>query len=354
MITGVKSQPHHRAAARRCELPAFAAGVATAIDIVAAGLLIAGPISWGICGMALTLHLIAAGSLVLRRRLRGSRRALLLAFGVALPIVGAAAVILALAQARPEDGPTTAGIVEEDQDREEVTWELDESLPTAEALVVAGTEERRAILSALGRRADADAVAVLRWALTAASTELGRESALALEDLSSSFERRLDGHRRALELAPTHAEAMAAGQWIAHGLNVGIIDVVQMPTFASEARRYFVMARALRPEAAADVALAQAQMELAVLRPDTALELLDEALAHPAREGEPARHDELRRLRDEAALRSHDLPWEGPSLLATYRHELPARRHAARHGASRTARLTAAPDQRRTAQRGMR
>ena len=114
---------------------------------------------------------------------------------------------------------------------------------------------------------------------------------------------------------------MAAGAWITHGVEVGILDVGRMQTFASEARKHFTTALALSPEAAADVALARANLELAVLRPDKALDVLDEVLAT----GTTPRHDELRRLRDEAALRSHDLPWEGTSLLATYRRQLPPR-----------------------------
>ena len=274
---------------------------------------------------------------------------LLLAFSLALPIVGAVAVILALARVgrRNEDEDEAR---DRDGDAQPIRT-VGEALPTVEALVVAGSEERRAILWGLGRRADANAVAVLRWARKADSNELGLESALALEDLSIRFERRLDRHRQALAVAPSHAKAMAAGLWIAHGLKVGIIDVARMRTFAAEARRHFAMARALRPEALADVALAQAQMELAVLRPDRALDLLDQALARAS----TTRHDELRRLRDEAALRSHDLPWEGPSLLATYRHELPARRYAARRGNPRLVRpRTTRDDKLRSAQSGTR
>ena len=68
MVSKVNSQPQQRAGARRQELPALATGVAAAIDLVAAALLIAGPVSWGVCGLALALHLIATGSLMRGRR----------------------------------------------------------------------------------------------------------------------------------------------------------------------------------------------------------------------------------------------------------------------------------------------
>ncbi len=264
---------------------------------------------------------------MLGRRLRGSRRTLLLAFSLALPVVGAAAVVLALSRGEgPERSELEVGIRDEEDDHEgapdpQVIRQVGEALPAAEALLVAGIEERRAMLWGLGRRADADAIALLRWALTAASPELGLEAALALEDLSISFEKRLEGHRKLLAVTPSHAEAMAAGEWITHGVEVGILDVGRMRAFASEARKHFTTALALAPAAAADVGLARAKLELAVLRPDKALDVLDEVLAT----GTTARHDELRRLRDEAALRSHNLPWEGASLLATYRRQVPPR-----------------------------
>jgi hypothetical protein len=223
----------YAARARRQPLPGFAIGVATGIDLAAAALLVAGPVSWAVCGMALVLHLIATGSLMLCRRLRGRRRSLLLASSLALPVVGAAGVVLVLSR----------------------------------------TERERSI----------------------------------------AFERRLAGHRRALEVSPSHTRAMAAGAWIRHGIEVGLVDARRREAFAAEARRHFGLALTLAPPAAPEVALARARLELAVRRPDRALDLLDDALAA----GTAPRHDELLRLRDEAARRSHDLPWEGRSLLAT-------------------------------------
>jgi hypothetical protein len=329
MTTDTHSAARPRATTQ--PLPALAIGVATAIDLAAAGLLLAGPLCWAVGGLALALHIFATGSLLLGRRLRGSRRTMLLAFSLALPVVGAAAVILALAASGPETrrSELEIGLAHDDEedDRAQAPTPAQirafgEALPAADALLVAGVEERRAMLWALGRRADADAVALLRWALTAAPNDLGLEAALALEDLSIGFEKRLDAHRKALAAAPDHDEAMAAGAWLTRGFEIGLVDVARMRKFAAEARQFYALARARRPEAAADVALAEARMEMAVLRPDKALDLLDAALAGAA----TPRHDELRRLRAEAALQSHDLPWEGPSLLATYRNELALRR----------------------------
>jgi hypothetical protein len=324
-------QPLDDAKGTRQQFPTLAIGVAIGIDLVAAGLLGVRLISG-----ALALHLVSTGSLLLARGLRGSRRALLLAFSLTLPIVGGLAAAMVLVRKGSGDGGLAidleVGISDEDAPPSGPNVALirtfADALPVADALLVAGTEDRRAMLWALGRRFDADAVTVLRWALTAASNELGLEAALALEDLAISFERQLQTHREALTAAPTHDQAMAAGHWIARGFEVGLIDVARVGAFAKEARGHFATARTLRPEAAAEITLAHARMELSILRPDKALDLLDAALAA---EAGPLR-GELRALREEAALCAHDLPWEGPSMLRTYRRRAPARGRKSRRG----------------------
>ena len=92
-----------------------------------------------------------------------------------------------------------------------------------------------------------------------------------------------------------------------------------IPAFADEAHRHCALASELAPGATAEVALARARFELAIQRPDIALDVLDRAFpatTHPL-------HSDLSRLRDEAALRANDIPWEGPSALLTYRRPLP-------------------------------
>jgi hypothetical protein len=324
MATAVsfRSQREHQ---NTHELPALAVGVATAIDIGAVALLIAGPLTMLTWGMALTLHLGATASLLLARGLPASRRSLLIAFGLTLPIVGPAAAVLSLARGgRSElELPMPEDADDEPLPDPMLIREVGELLPAPEALLVAGVEERRAMLFALGRRADAEAIALLRWALTASSAELGLEAALALEDMSIAFEKRLDAHRKKLapDKEPTHLDALEAANCITNGFEVGILDAPRIEIFATEARRHYDLARQLDPSAAAEAAVGQARLELAILRPDLALELLDRALPGAT----AALRDELHRLRAEAVMRSHDLPWEGASILATYRRPLPSR-----------------------------
>jgi hypothetical protein len=190
-----------------------------------------------------------------------------------------------------------------------------EALPCCEALLTGTTEERRAILATLTRRADADAVALLRWALAAPDTELAIEAALALEDVHASFEARLESARGEVRDRPSFEGAMAAAEVVARAIDAGIAEPSLVPALAHDARGFFELAAQVEPRRRDAVALERARLELAVLRPDTALACIDEAMGEAA----PEVLGELAALRAEAVLATHVLPWEGPSALASYR-----------------------------------
>jgi hypothetical protein len=188
-------------------------------------------------------------------------------------------------------------------------------------------EERRAIIATLVRRGDADAVALLRWALGASDADLAVDAALALEEMTASFDARLAACRDALAAAhapesapgapaaalPAAEAALAAAELITHAIDVGVADPALVSALASEAREDFGIAAADQTLADA-VAIGRTQLELGALRPDTALAVIDEALPKVA----PTTRQLLEVLREEALLASHSLPWEGPSALATY------------------------------------
>jgi len=303
----------------------LAVGLAAAVD-VGAVVIAAGWHAAIACWLACAVHLVATASLGLARGVPGSRRFLLFAFGFTVPIVGGAVALLSLASGA---GATQEAIdVPIDVAGEEaaepapdarLVRELGEALSLPDALLVAGAEQRRAMLWGLGRRGDAEAIALLRWALTAASTELGLEAALALEDVAIGFQKRVDACRRALEETPTCAHALAVAELITGGFESGILDGANLAAFAGEARRACALASQLDGASAPAVAIARARFELAILRPDFALAVLDHALETAP----PAWHDDLHRLRHEAALRAKDLPWEGSSALLTYRRPPP-------------------------------
>lgn len=307
----------------------LAVGFATAIDVGAVALLVAGSLTAVVCWLALALHVGATASLLLARGLPASRRALLLAFGFTIPIVGAAVAVLSRAnsgRSELESGIAEDGSAESAEEEQgapspdaRLIREVGEALALPEALLVADVDQRRAMLWGLGRRGDAEAIALLRWAVTATSTDLGLEAALALEDVATGFQKRLDAHRRVLDETPTCTTALGAVALITCGFETGVLDGASINAFAGEARRHCAVALELDRGAASEIALHRARLEIAVLRPDVAVKVLDHALSAAT----PALETALRRLRDEAALRANDLPWEGSSALLTYRRPLP-------------------------------
>jgi len=320
---------------------AAAGGPLPAAPFIAAGALDAAALVV-LCGhagprplaLAAALHLGALLPFVVplfaARLLTGSERALGAAFVFSLPVVGAPLAALSLGttgeSALEPPPPPPLGLAE--LPRVEELRQLGEALPCCEALLAASAEERRAIIATLTRRGDADAVALLRWALGSADAELAVDAAVAMEEMAASFEGRLAEARAALAPArggepPAAAAdtapdtALDAAEMVTQAIAAGIVDPALVPALASEARGYFIAAaRDAEPERALAAALGRAHLELEVLRPDTALACLDEALAKLPAEAEPA----LLALREEAVLASHALPWEGPSALATYQN----------------------------------
>ena len=150
---------------------------------------------------------------------------------------------------------------------------------------MAGTvEERRAIIATLVRRGDADAVALLRWALGASDPDLAVDAALALEEMTASFDARLAACRDALAAARGGRGESAAPR---HDAGVGGRARgrrADHPRDRRRRRRSRAGAGPRRPKRAkitssrgADTTLADAvaigrtQLELGALRPDTAL-----------------------------------------------------------------------------------
>jgi hypothetical protein len=273
-------------------------------------------------------HLAALLPVAFQRTLSSSEMALALSFVFALPIFGAVLAVLALEHG---DGDVFSDLTQAPTYAGEAAGgdfgRLAVALPSCEALSSGTVEERRAIIATLVRRGDAEAVALLRWALGASDPDLAVDAALALEEMTASFDARLAACREALTtaravegaadappVALNAAEAaLATAELITHAIDVGVADPALVPALASEARDDFVLAATNSAQGDA-VAIGRAQLELGALRPDTALACIDAVLPGAGPEARPI----LLMLREEAQLASHALPWEGPSALATY------------------------------------
>jgi hypothetical protein len=280
---------------------------------------------WGSVRHALgagAVHLLAVGPVMWRAGSRRTERLLSAALTLTLPLIGApiAAFMLGttgrseLDQRPPVGGDTTPAACRIDD-----LGRMAEGLSCCEALLAVGVEERRAILSALSRQPDRNAVAILRWALGVPSSDLAVDAALALEDVNASFESRLEASRRQLAGGLSFDAALEIAETITEAIEIGLVDPPMIPALTREARDAYQIAGEQDPAQFDVAAASRARMELAVMRPDLAMEVVDRALATAS----VAMRPELTELRHEALLASHNLPWEGPSALATYRHATP-------------------------------
>jgi len=309
------------AAAERRPLALLPFVLAAAAEVGAVALLVAQPGRLAAAVGAALLHAATVVPLAAARTFSTSERALASTLAFTLPLFGILLAAVALGTSgRTEitEQPPGDPLAVDPPDPDEVR-RMAEALPWCEALLDGSLEERRAVLSVLTRRADADALALLRWALGAPDADLAVEAALALEDISARFETRLGAARRAAREHPSYETALAAAEVVAHAIDAGIADPSLIPSLAHEGRALYEEAARLDPARHAAVALARARLELLVLRPDTALACIDGALETAAGDESLA----LLALREEAVLASHVLPWEGPSALASYRPAMP-------------------------------
>jgi len=316
---------------------------ASLADLIGLGLLVGVQEPWTLAAAG-GCHAAALLPIAFLRRLSGSEKSLALSFVFAMPIFGALMAVLALEHGDGDGNLISDLALAPPLATEAVAGDfgrLAAALPSCEALSAGTVEERRAIIATLVRRADADAVALLRWALGASDPDLAVDAALALEELTASFDARLAACRDALAAAraadagdaaaaadvttaPAEARAMTAGlaaseaalaaaELITHAIDVGVADPALVPALASEAREDYALAAADKEQADV-VAIGRTQLELGALRPDTALACIDAALPTAGADARPI----LMSLREEALLASHALPWEGPSALASY------------------------------------
>lgn len=306
---------------RHRPLPVAPWVLASVLDLAAVALVVLRPLHGGAL-IAGGLHVVAVIPILVWGSLANSERWLGAAFAFAIPIAGAPLAAIAL-------GTTGRGeVVEADPDaaapeveplRAEELRRLGEALPCCEALLTGSIDERRAIIATLTRRADADAVALLRWALGAADPDLAVEAALALEEMTASFEARMALLRQAVARKPTADDAQDAAELATDAIEAGLAEPALVPSLAHEARQFYAAATAADAARAGELAIGRARLELAVLRPDAALAAIDEAVDRVGVEAKTV----LLALRDEAVLATHALPWESPSALASYHPAAP-------------------------------
>jgi hypothetical protein len=331
---GARGKTIDAAVARSRPLPVIPWVSAVLIDLIAV-LLLFGHAPRPVMILTAGLHLAALLPIAIAPGLPRSERVLGAAYTFAIPVFGAPLAAISLGTAGHgelvEADPTALPVAPEAPRAEELR-SLGEALPTCEALLAGSIDERRAIIATLALRADAGSVALLRWALGAANPDLAVESALAIEEMTASFEARMGEHRKELASeSPRPGEALAAAELATDAIEAGLAETALIPSLAHEARGYFSLALATDPARAAAIAIGRARLELAMLHPDAALEAIDEVVVADGEAGsepvlaaksvekiEPAEMEMLLALRDEAVMATHALPWESASALASY------------------------------------
>ena len=145
-------------------------GIAASLaDLVGLGLLIGVQEPWTLAAAG-GCHAAALLPIAFLRRLSGSEKSLALSFVFAMPIFGALMAVLALEHGDGDGNLISDLALAPPLASEPVAGDfgrLAAALPSCEALSAGTVEERRAIIATLVRRADADAVALLRcgrWA----------------------------------------------------------------------------------------------------------------------------------------------------------------------------------------------
>ncbi len=281
--------------------------------------------------VAAAVHLLAVAMVMLRGGSPRSERLLAAALTLTLPLAGApiAALMLGtdsrgdIGELEPTAAPSPSQLSAADLNR------MAEGLSCCEALLVADADERRAILSTLSRHPDRNSVGLLRWALASRHPDLAVEAALALEDIGATFDATLSANRAQLAETRTFEAALAVADVITDAVEAGVADAPLVPGLAREARQGYQLAGEIDPTRFDVAAVGRARMELAILHPDSAIEVIDRALPTAS----AATRQDLTALRQEAVLASHSLPWEGPSALATYGRTLVRGGTARRHNA---------------------
>ncbi len=167
-----------------------------AVDAVAAGILLLGtPLPPSVAGpAAVVLHGTAVLFLIRLARARPSRGWLGGAAVLAVPCLGVA-VATAILVTRGR-GSAVTGRRPKARRRPALTMaamqRLGGALTTCDALDCGDEEQRRAALSALSRREDSEAIALLRRAAAGHDPDLALSAALVLDEIGERAERQVD------------------------------------------------------------------------------------------------------------------------------------------------------------------
>jgi hypothetical protein len=255
-------------------------GAAATLSVVSAALWIA----WGIHSTDAFAIVIAAitvaSSVPVAMMAPRERRMLAVMLVVIAPVIGplaAAAAILAKGRGS-DDLMRDPAAAPRRIDGTRLARQLTHALPPCEALVSGDIEKRRATISRLAGRANAEDLMMLRWAKTRQDPELAVEIALALEDIDQRFEAKLRVARLKAGATPSCTTHRELFQLITQAILTGVADLPLIPKLASEARIHYDAAIAAESSVRGELLATRARLELAMRRPELVVQLLDDSV----------------------------------------------------------------------------
>ncbi len=255
---------------------------AFAVAIVEAGIWAAAT-ARGSTSLVLAAVLVQLASVLVIALPQPRRRMLAAAVSAAVPVVGPIAAMLAVSvrgnggRALLHDAHAETGRI----DAQHVARMLTE-VPACDALSSSDRQVRWACLAKLAGRANASDLALLRWARTRTPGDIAVEIALALEDIVVRFESRACAARERAARTADYETRAHAFLVLVDGIDRGIVDEPAIARLANEARQHHEAAIAADPDRALELLADRARLELAVDRPEVALEMLTSALAGDA------------------------------------------------------------------------
>lgn len=200
---------------------------------------------------------------------RPERRDLAAVLSITLPVIGP----LATAWIDGIEGTGGADLLADRQtpkvpvNGSAIAQRLTSSLPPCEAILSTDVDARRATIARLAERAEADDIAILRWARNVDDPEVAVEAALALEEIGQRFDDALSTADEPRTIVLAISQAIAGG----------IVDHAQVGNLVDRARRSYAMIA--HPDIDIDIVLARARMELAARQPRVALGVLKTMIA---------------------------------------------------------------------------
>jgi hypothetical protein len=214
----------------------------------------------------LALFLLPTVAYAARPGVSSSRRVLAGALALAVPVAG---VVLASLVRRLRGGALELE-PELETPRPRLSLSdasrLAEQPPIIDRLLAGDPGERLNALVALSSAGDANAVAVLRWAVEHGPPEVVLDAALTLEELELRCEARLAAATAALTAAPSPCASLALD--VAHAAEAMVLnqlaDAALAPRLVEAARDAYARALAWAPEHGAEIKRGLARLEACV------------------------------------------------------------------------------------------